>query len=270
MNPGDNATWEYLVMMANETGKDLYITIPMNANQAYVTDLANLLRYGSDGVNPYTSYQAHPAYPGLNSNLSVYVEWANEIWNWAGGFGQSQAGVAAAAEAMNSPLVTSQNVAAPLQQRERLSGHAVHRQFGRDRDRAGAVDLAGNSNTHTVDILDSNGNVLASANVNLSGGTTGTFVYATLELVCKPRSGQHLLPGLVGNQRWRFLAGQLILEQSGHERADSRGRSYVDRLGHADLRHGQHPRLRPGGTAGYARRADYARGAGARPPLRPP
>ena len=66
--------WEYEVELANETGKDLYITIPMNANTQYVTNLANLIKYGSDGVNPYTSYQADPVYPGLNGNLHVYIE----------------------------------------------------------------------------------------------------------------------------------------------------------------------------------------------------
>src|SRR5262249_48838548 len=72
-----NEVWEYEVLLANETGKDLYITIPINASADYVTNLANLLRYGSDGVNPYTSPQANPVYPGLNTNLKVYVEWAN-------------------------------------------------------------------------------------------------------------------------------------------------------------------------------------------------
>jgi hypothetical protein len=93
-------TWEYLVMMANETGKDLYITIPMNASQDYVTKLANLIRYGSDGVNPYTRPQSRPIYPGLNPNLRVYVEWSNETWNWA--FSQAGAGQQAAADAVHN------------------------------------------------------------------------------------------------------------------------------------------------------------------------
>ncbi|MDB5349023.1 MAG: Fibronectin type domain protein [Planctomycetota bacterium] len=84
------AVWEDLVMFANETGKDLYITIPMNASADYVTKLAQTIRYGTDGVNPYTSIQAHPAYPGLQPNLKLYVEWSNETWNWA--FGQGTVG----------------------------------------------------------------------------------------------------------------------------------------------------------------------------------
>ena len=88
---GDRAAvWENEVMLANETGKDLYITIPVKATDDYIRNLANLIRYGSDGVNPYTEPVADPVYPGLNPNLRVYVEWGNEIWNWAfsqGGLG---------------------------------------------------------------------------------------------------------------------------------------------------------------------------------------
>ncbi|MEI9984560.1 MAG: hypothetical protein WDN69_15960 [Aliidongia sp.] len=35
------------------------------ASDDYVTKLAQLLAYGSDGVNPYTSPQADPVYPPL-------------------------------------------------------------------------------------------------------------------------------------------------------------------------------------------------------------
>ncbi|MDR3637130.1 MAG: PA14 domain-containing protein [Isosphaeraceae bacterium] len=95
----DNHTvWEYLVMLANETGKDLYITVPVNASPDYVTKLAELIRYGSDGVNPYTTPQADPVYPGLNPNLRVYVEWSNEVWNSA--FSQNAAAVADASAAV--------------------------------------------------------------------------------------------------------------------------------------------------------------------------
>jgi hypothetical protein len=78
-----HAVWENEVMLANETGKDLYITVPVLATTDYITNLANLIKYGSDGVNPYTSPVANPVYPGLNPNLRVYVEWGNEIWNFA-------------------------------------------------------------------------------------------------------------------------------------------------------------------------------------------
>jgi hypothetical protein len=75
--------WEYLVMLANETGRDLYITIPIAANDEYLEKLALLLRYGSDGREPYRQPEAEPVYPPLNPNLRLYVELDNEIWNWA-------------------------------------------------------------------------------------------------------------------------------------------------------------------------------------------
>ncbi len=81
---GDRASvWEYNVMLANETGKDLYITLPVGASEDYVRNLALLIRYGSDGVNPYSEPTTDPVFPGLNPNLRVYVEWGNEYWNWA-------------------------------------------------------------------------------------------------------------------------------------------------------------------------------------------
>ena len=74
--------WEYLVMLANETGADLYITIPVGANDEYLEKLALLLLYGSDGREPYRQPTANPVYPPLNVNLRLYVETDNEIWNW--------------------------------------------------------------------------------------------------------------------------------------------------------------------------------------------
>jgi hypothetical protein len=78
---GKGGAWEYAVELANETGKDMWINLPLQTDDAYITDLANLLAYGSDGSNPYTSPQANPVYPPLNANLKVYVEYSNEVWN---------------------------------------------------------------------------------------------------------------------------------------------------------------------------------------------
>ena len=78
--------WEYLVMLANETGKDLYCNLSVHDTPDYMTKLAELLKYGSDGVNPYTSPAQWPAdgprYPPLNPNLCFYFEFGNEVWNW--------------------------------------------------------------------------------------------------------------------------------------------------------------------------------------------
>lgn len=81
-NDAGQENWEYLVMLANETGKDLSITTPIGANDEYFENLALLFRYGSDGDQPYRAPTPKPAYPPLNPNLRVYIEVGNEIWNW--------------------------------------------------------------------------------------------------------------------------------------------------------------------------------------------
>lgn len=73
--------WEYMVQLSNLTGRDMWICIPHMATDDYVTKLARLIRYGSDGVNPYTSPQANPVYPPLNPDLKIWVEYSNEIWS---------------------------------------------------------------------------------------------------------------------------------------------------------------------------------------------
>lgn len=78
---GRGASWEYLVLLANLTGKDIWINIPVIANDDYTTKVAQLFKYGSDGVNPYTSVQSSPVFPPLNAGINVYVEYCNELWN---------------------------------------------------------------------------------------------------------------------------------------------------------------------------------------------
>ena len=102
---GKGGSLEYLVALANETGKDAWINLPVGVDDDYVTKLAQLLAYGSDGTNPYTSAQAHPAYPPLNTNLKVYLEYGNELWNGAYGLAAANQSLASAAVAAGgSPL----------------------------------------------------------------------------------------------------------------------------------------------------------------------
>ena len=82
-NGGNGAAWEYVVLLANATGKDVWISIPYHASDDYITKLAQLFKYGSDGVNPYTAPQANPVYPPLATGRAVYIEWVNEVWNGA-------------------------------------------------------------------------------------------------------------------------------------------------------------------------------------------
>lgn len=102
---GRGGAWEYTVLLANQTGKDLWISVPVGANDDYITKLAQLMKYGSNGVNPYTSTQAAPVWPGLAAGRKLYVEFSNELWNT--GFQQAHTNhTAAQAEvgAGNSPI----------------------------------------------------------------------------------------------------------------------------------------------------------------------
>lgn len=106
-SPQMGAAWEYAVKLSNETNTDMWICVPVGANDDYVSRLAKLIAYGSDGINPYESHQANPVWAPLNPGLKVYVEFSNEVWNTAGAFTQSQTNhTAAQAEvaAGNSPL----------------------------------------------------------------------------------------------------------------------------------------------------------------------
>jgi hypothetical protein len=69
--------WEIIVTLANETNKDLWICVPLNADANYVTQLANLIKNGANG------------YAGLNVNLKLYIEYSNELWNTAPAFQQA-------------------------------------------------------------------------------------------------------------------------------------------------------------------------------------
>lgn len=57
-------SWQSVIDLANATGKDIWINIPVRATDDYVTSLATLLK------------------SGLNPGIHVYVEYSNEVWNW--------------------------------------------------------------------------------------------------------------------------------------------------------------------------------------------
>jgi hypothetical protein len=83
VSQGSQRYWEYMVMLANECGKDLYVCFPVQASNDYLTNVANLICYGSDGFNAYTSPQVNPVYPPLEPNLRVILEHQNEVWNFS-------------------------------------------------------------------------------------------------------------------------------------------------------------------------------------------
>lgn len=82
------AAYEYMVALANETGRDLWICVPHLATEEYVRKLARLIRFGSDGVEPYASPQASPVWAPLRADLRVWVEYSNEIWSNGNAFPQ--------------------------------------------------------------------------------------------------------------------------------------------------------------------------------------
>lgn len=135
---GRGGAWEYAVALANQAGKDMWINIPARASDDYVTRLAQLITYGSDGVNPYTGPQGSavsgsnpspvpaggPVWAGLKPGLHVYVEYSNEVWNSSfGQYGQNlQAAIAevnAGGSALNYDNVDSEPVWAIRRQVER-------------------------------------------------------------------------------------------------------------------------------------------------------
>lgn len=61
----EGARWEAVVELANAVNRDIWINIPVQANDEYVTNLAILLR---DTLIP---------------SVNVYVEYSNELWNGA-------------------------------------------------------------------------------------------------------------------------------------------------------------------------------------------
>jgi hypothetical protein len=75
------AAYEYAIQMANDLGKDIWINIPVLADDQYVRSLAGLLRQS------------------LAPGRAVYVEYSNELWNFQ--FPQTTANMeAAVAEAI--------------------------------------------------------------------------------------------------------------------------------------------------------------------------
>ncbi len=68
--PLPGVAWEYVAELANVTGKDIWVNIPVAASDNYATGLAHLL---DTMVDP---------------DITVYVEYSNELWNFSGGFDQ--------------------------------------------------------------------------------------------------------------------------------------------------------------------------------------
>jgi hypothetical protein len=62
---GKGGAYEYAIQMANELGKDIWINIPLGADDDHVRQLATLLN------------------TTLAPGRVVYLEYSNELWNWS-------------------------------------------------------------------------------------------------------------------------------------------------------------------------------------------
>lgn len=60
----DVAPWEYVIKLANLTGKDVWINIPVAASDDYITKLAKIFK---DSLT--------------NPDCKIYIEYSNEVWN---------------------------------------------------------------------------------------------------------------------------------------------------------------------------------------------
>lgn len=78
----DGAAWEYCIEMGNVLNKDVWINLPIAADDDYVTQLATLLKNT------------------LRPDRTVYVEYSNEVWN--GLFAQHDWNRAAAVAEVNA------------------------------------------------------------------------------------------------------------------------------------------------------------------------
>jgi len=78
---GSGIAFEHMVALCNQTNKDLWVCVPHLATDDFVTRLARLIRYGSDGKEPYTQLVSNPVYAPLAPHLRVYIEYSNEIWS---------------------------------------------------------------------------------------------------------------------------------------------------------------------------------------------
>ena len=107
-NRETGVAFEQMVALCNATGRNLWINVPHLASDDFFTRLAKLIRFGSDGVNPYDAPQASPVFAPLRSDLSVYVEFSNEIWSSGFNFPQGNwAEEQAAARGLTKPQFTA-------------------------------------------------------------------------------------------------------------------------------------------------------------------
>ena len=74
--------WEVMMELCNELNADMWVCIPHMADDDYISNLAHLIRTGTDRATGEKTTE--PLKPGLR----VWIEYSNEVWNW--NFAQSK------------------------------------------------------------------------------------------------------------------------------------------------------------------------------------
>ncbi len=64
VSPNGGLAYEYIIQLANQLDKDIWVCIPHQADDGYIDQMAALFR---DGLEP---------------GIMVYLEYSNEVWNW--------------------------------------------------------------------------------------------------------------------------------------------------------------------------------------------
>ena len=98
--------FEHMIALCNATDRNLWINIPHLADADFITKLAQLIRFGSNGGNPHTTDTPGAIFPPLEPGLKVYVEYSNEIWSSGFAFPQ---GNWAQQQAVDEGLATDLN-----------------------------------------------------------------------------------------------------------------------------------------------------------------
>ncbi len=63
-SPNGGVAYEYIIQVANQLEKNIWVCIPHQADDTYITEMAAMFR---DGLKP---------------GIKVYLEYSNEVWNW--------------------------------------------------------------------------------------------------------------------------------------------------------------------------------------------
>ena len=63
-NPNGGVAYEYIIQLANTLNRDIWLCVPHQADDDYITQMATMFRNQ------------------LNPGIDVYLEYSNEVWNW--------------------------------------------------------------------------------------------------------------------------------------------------------------------------------------------